>query len=173
VPALRLAQLVLRWSTISVAHGRHRVSSFVVDMNQVFEKFIEHRLRRELREVLDVSGQDTSGLDEDGKVEIIPDLVFRRGGPVVYVADAKYKVTADGRARQADYYQMLAYCTAWRQPEGMLIYADTEGEHPPHEIVVRGSGTRIATYQMPIGGARVQIDRAIEALAAAIRCRAL
>jgi 5-methylcytosine-specific restriction enzyme subunit McrC len=54
-----------------------------------------------------------------GQVRMKPDLEFRRQGTTAYVGDIKYKLTADARARNADYYQLLAYTTAMDLPEGV------------------------------------------------------
>ena len=52
----------------------------------------------------------------------------------MYVADTKYKITADGYARDTDYYQILAYTRALDVPAGMLIYCQRDGDAPPRAI---------------------------------------
>ena len=47
-----------------------------------------------------------------------PDLVFKDTvGNVVYVADTKYKVSADGYGRDVDDFQILAYATMLDVPK--------------------------------------------------------
>ena len=122
-PALRLARLVLENLTLQDTIGDVTASSFMLDMNQLFERFVTERLRRALRGRLDVKGQHRTHLDEERSVRIKPDLVF---GPVrspSFVADIKYKLTDDSAGGpNADLYQLLAYTTALDLPEGMLIY---------------------------------------------------
>ena len=122
-PALRLARLVLANLTLQDAIGETQASSFMLDMNELFERFVTERLRRALRGRLDVKGQHRDRLDEERTVAIRPDLVFRSGGSPRFVADIKYKLTdEDAGGRSADYYQLLAYTTALDLPEGVLIY---------------------------------------------------
>ena len=140
-PALRLAQLVIANLTLQDAVGETQASSFMLDMNHLFERFVTERLRRALRGRLDVKSQPRDHLGEDGEVEIQPDLVFLSGRAPKFVADIKYKLTDDAAGgRAADYYQLLAYTTALDVSEGVLIYcldanrpddpAD-DGEDPP------------------------------------------
>ena len=122
-PALRLARLVLANLTLEDAIGQTQASSFMVDMNSLFERFVTERLKRALRGRLDVKSQHSDRLDEARTVEIRPDLLFRSRGSARFVADIKYKLTDEAAGgRTADYYQLLAYTTALDVPEGVLIY---------------------------------------------------
>ena len=122
-PALRLARLVLANLTLQDAVGETQASSFMLDMNKLFERFVTERLRRVLRGRLDVKDQHRDRLDEQSTVAIKPDLLFRSGGSPRFVGDIKYKLTDDAAGgRHPDYYQLLAYTTALDLPEGVLIY---------------------------------------------------
>ena len=122
-PALRLARLVLANLTLQDVLGETQASSFMLDMNELFERFVTERLRRALRGRLDVKGQHQDRLDKERYVTIKPDLLFSANGTPRFVADIKYKLTDDTAAgRNADYYQLLAYATALDLPEGVLIY---------------------------------------------------
>ena len=122
-PALRLAQLVLANLTLQDDIGDTKASSFMLDMNKLFERFVTERLRRALRGRLDVKSQHRDRLDEQRTVAIKPDLLFRAAGSPRFVADIKYKLTGeDASGRHPDYYQLLAYTTALDLPEGVLIY---------------------------------------------------
>ena len=122
-PALRLAELVLANLTLQDRIGETQASSFMLDMNELFEQFVTERLRRVLRGRLDVKGQHQDRLDEKRHVTIKPDLLFSANGQPRFVADIKYKLTDDTAAgRNADYYQLLAYTTALDLPAGVLIY---------------------------------------------------
>ncbi len=122
-PALRLARLVLANLTLQDAVGGTQASSFMLDMNELFERFVTERLQRALRGHLEVKSQHRDKLDEERTLTIKPDLVFRSGGFPRFVADIKYKLTDEAAGgRHADYYQLLAYTTALDLPEGVLIY---------------------------------------------------
>jgi 5-methylcytosine-specific restriction enzyme subunit McrC len=95
--AERLARIILGSSGILDAVGSAGAAVFLVDMNKVFEEFVESRLRRYLAGRLVTHGQWPDRLDIEGSVRIKPDLVFESlAREVAYVADSKYKVTADG-----------------------------------------------------------------------------
>ena len=95
----------------------------MLDMNELFERFVTERLRRALRGRLDVKDQHRDRLDEERTVTIKPDLLFQSGGSPRFVGDIKYKLTDEAaRGRHPDYYQLLAYTTALDLPEGVLIY---------------------------------------------------
>lgn len=122
-PALQLARLVLANLTLQDILGETQASSFMLDMNELFERFVTERLRRALRGRLDVKDQHQDRLDKERYVTIKPDLLFSANGTPRFVADIKYKLTDDTAAgRNADYYQLLAYTTALDLPEGVLIY---------------------------------------------------
>ena len=122
-PALRLARLILANLTLQDVIGRTPASSFMLDMNELFERFVTERLRRTLRGRLHVKDQHRGTLDRRGDVRIRPDLVFTVAGNAVFVADIKYKpIDTDTTAHNADHYQLLAYTTALDTPEGVLIY---------------------------------------------------
>ena len=129
-PALRLARLVLANLTLQDDIGDTRASSFMVGMNELFERFVTERLRRALRGRLDIKAQHNGNLDEEQSVTIRPDLLFSTNGSPRFVADIKYKLTDDTAAgRAADHCQLLAYTTALDLPEGLLIYC-LDANHP-------------------------------------------
>ena len=145
LPAMRLARLILAHLTLQDHHGDTTASAFMLDMNNLFERFVTERLRAELSGRLEVEGQKSSALDTNERVTIKPDLLFKRDGVSVGVADIKYKLrdtdetaktsessdinepsenyTGSGVwASTSDYYQLLAYTTALDHPTGTLIY---------------------------------------------------
>ena len=149
-PALRLARLLLENLTLVDQSGDHSASSFLVDMNKLFEDFVTQRLRRELRGRLEVLGQFGTHLAERRQVPIRPDLVFCRQGREVFVVDIKYKLTGDAQARTSDYYQLLAYTTALNLPEGLLIYCLPDGGRQKEVVTVRHAGRRLHTLAIDL-----------------------
>ena len=202
-PALRLARLVLENLTLQDTIGEVTASSFMLDMNELFERFVTERLRRALRGRLAVKDQQTSYLDAERRVAIRPDLTFGSSGFTRFVADIKYKLTDDSAGgRNADYYQLLAYTTALDLPEGMLIYCrDTDdtagatgsestlvtnaadllspvrvpaGERAAMSSVrVRHTGTVLHTYALDLSGTPDDVDRIMKALAGRIADRVM
>lgn len=119
---LRLAQLILRAESLVDKFGRTRGLSFTVDMNKVFEKFVEEIVCDEARRAdLQCSHQAPVKLTEE--VEMQPDLMIVAGGHRLAVADAKYVELEPDGWRHANLYQLLAYCVALGLPKGLLVYA--------------------------------------------------
>lgn len=174
-PALRLARLVLRCSALVDQGGRSVASTFLLDMNKVFEEFVEHRLRRALDGRLDLEGQGRGlRLDAQRRVTIKPDLVFRypRSEAPAYVGDIKYKLTANGLGRESDYYQLLAYTAALGLDEGVLVYFQHDGDVPADFVTVSNVGKVLRTFALDLAGDRSAIEREIEQLADWIVARA-
>ena len=171
-PALRLARLLLSNLTLVDQRGDRSASSFLVDMNRLFEDFVTHRLRRELRGRLELRSQFDTHLGVRSQVPIRPDLVFRSRGKEVYVADIKYKLTADARARTSDYYQLLAYTTALDLPEGVLMYCLADGGRPERMVTVRHADKLLHTLAINLTGPPDSVNRAINEAASWIADRA-
>jgi 5-methylcytosine-specific restriction enzyme subunit McrC len=171
-PALRLARLVLKSTSIVDKVGGTQASVFLIDMNKVFEEFLEHRLRRLLGVRLDVTGQHEDRLDYGGLVGIRPDLLFRRDGSPVFVGDAKYKRTWNGKGPESDVHQLLAYATAYNVPEGVLVYAK-EADAPQREIRVKNVDKTIWTWPIDLSGGSAGIDAAVMELADWVAARSI
>jgi 5-methylcytosine-specific restriction enzyme subunit McrC len=172
VPALRLAQLVLRDLTLADQRGERAAASFLINMNDLFQDFVTLRLRRLLRRRLDVEAEPDVYLGHGRKVRMAPDLVFSRHGEAVFVGDTKYKLLGDQLGRGGDYYQMLAYTTALDLPGGVLIYCSTEGAIPDRVIEVVYAGKQLWTYPLDLGGLPAAVDQNLTALAQWIEARA-
>ncbi|WP_419842329.1 McrC family protein [Candidatus Poriferisodalis sp.] len=159
--ALMLAQLLLANCTLRDRHGHTAASAFMLDMNDLFEQFVTRRLQRELRALraphgpLSVAAQSSLYLDDEQRVQMRPDLTLRSGGETVGVADLKYKLAelaeydasapanTEMRARQGDWYQLLAYTTALDLREGTLVYcADVNPEEGSKRPPANGSSAR-------------------------------
>ncbi len=164
-PALHLARLVLRRTGLIDRVGGASASSFLLNMNDLFQDFVEDRLRRHMRGHLDVVAEPTEWLGHHRAVRMYPDLVLERSGVPVYVCDAKYKLTADGIGRNPDYYQLLAYLTAMNLDEGVLIYCLHDGEVPPRRVDVRHTDKRLFTYALDLSGRVDEVETALRELA--------
>ena len=121
-PAARVAALILRQEALRDRTGTAVGTSFTVDMNSLFEKFVEEVVQEEAgRAGLQLQPQAPVRLTD--RVMMLPDLVLRSRSHRVAVGDAKYiEVDPDGWPN-ANLYQLLAYCIALGLPRGLLIYA--------------------------------------------------
>lgn len=158
-PSLRLAALVLEGTSLIDRPGGFATSAFMLNMNNLFERFVTQRVRQHLDQRWRLVAQDPWKLDLGGRVKMFPDLVFYGAGrSPVYVADIKYKITSGGFAENADYYQLLAYTVATGVDEGLLIYCQHDGNPPPREITVKSVGKRIVTYPLDLAGSPADVE---------------
>lgn len=163
-PALRMAEIILHSGGIRDRSGSLEASTFLIDMNRLFERFVTLQLRRLLAGKLEVRDQELTYLDMGKQIKMYPDLIFYRRGEPVLVADIKYKLTDDGFGRNSDYYQLLAYCSALGLERGLLVY----GANSPEE---RGDSSRASSGQwldlvpLYLGGAQSEIQIGLDFLA--------
>lgn len=152
--AIELACLILRSISFDLGHGALASSSFLIDMNDVFENFVITALREELK--LDTRrfprncvGHRFPYLDEGHRIALEPDISWWDGRYCRFVGDVKYKRLAEfGGIKHPDVYQMLAYCTASGLPSGMLIYAKGEENPIRHQLVNCGKEIEIIALDL-------------------------
>lgn len=168
-PALGLARIVLADLTLTDVGGATSAASFMVDMNDLFQRFVTERLRRALRGRLEVTSEPVVHLGTGQQVAMRPDLSFRGpDGAVSFVGDVKYKLVTDARGRSDDYYQLLAYTTAMDLPSGMLISCRRQGDLAQSTVTVRNTGKHLMLRSIDLTGPPEQVEREIAALADAI-----
>jgi 5-methylcytosine-specific restriction enzyme subunit McrC len=148
--ALRLAELVLRATSIEHEYGMVAVNGFLLDMPRLFEDFVTVALREAFVPAYGgrVDDQDQNHFDEAGHVRLRPDIVWKVRGSAVAVIDAKYKAEKPAGYPNADLYQLLAYCTVLGLQNGYLVYAKGN-ENPAHHIV-RRSGIEIFCHAVDL-----------------------
>lgn len=135
----RLAELILRRETLLDREGGTLASSFIVDMNALFEQFITQIAHGEAeRAGWELVPQARRWLSPG--IRMRPDLLLHRDGADYAVGDAKYKELEIQDWPRADLYQLLAYCSALGLTRGLLIYADYR---EPEEHVVHNAGIRL------------------------------
>jgi 5-methylcytosine-specific restriction enzyme subunit McrC len=167
--ALRLAELILASASISSHPGEVGSTTFLFDMNKVFEDFVTVALQGAMRPFGGElrSQSQTYSLDEGGMLTLKPDLAWWVGGNCRAVLDAKYKPIFDGVMRNGDAYQMLAYTTAYRLPRGYLVYARDSGVEP-RAHTIRNSGNEIIVATLDVGEAPDLLLAQVDRLAAAV-----
>ena len=118
-----LATLVLQADSLRDEVGSTEAVSFTVDMNKVFERFVECIVREEARHHrLELLPRRALRLTE--RITMRPDLILRRDRDDLAVGDAKYKRLDRRDPPHADLYQLLAYCVGLRLDRGLLIYGE-------------------------------------------------
>jgi 5-methylcytosine-specific restriction enzyme subunit McrC len=135
--AIEWARWILALLAPALRAGRNEAPALLFDMNKLFESAVAKVVRKRIHGFsgVTVEAQDTSrslvtmvGQDRvEAGFLLRPDLVFRRHGSVVGIADTKWKLVGqDSRGRlmptEADMYQMHAYAAAFQCSDVALIY---------------------------------------------------
>jgi 5-methylcytosine-specific restriction enzyme subunit McrC len=147
--ALKLAELILKRLSIGTERGRIMSTAFVFDMNKVFEDFLSVALTDALRPYGGRTELQLTGhyLDTERRLPVRPDITWWKGRKIAAVIDAKYKPIVDSRFPNADAYQMLAYCQAFRLNHGNLVYAKGEAREQIYTLP-KGISLRVAAVDV-------------------------
>lgn len=150
--AVELSKLILKSLSYDLEYGRAAGAAFLVDMNEVFEKFVWVALREALglSEWAFPLGSRNHPLFMDlaQRVSLKPDLSLWHDAKCMFVGDAKYKRINVPGIKNPDLYQMLAYTIATELPSGFLIYAAGEGEPALHEVVNVGKRLEVISVDL-------------------------
>ena len=171
--AVNLAKLILRSSSFELHSGRVRATSFLVDMNDVFEDFVVTSLRESLGLTHREFSQNAKGkwlrLDEAGNIKLEPDISWWQGTRCCFVGDVKYKRINVKGIKHPDIYQLLSYTIAAGVPEGILIYAKGEEEPAVHNITM--ANKRIKVMALDLEGEPRDVIAQIERVARNVRAQ--
>lgn len=164
-PVVAISRAVLKARRLELESGVSLSIGFTVDMNRLFESYLERRLRQVLEPRWGgrLYGQRSDHLDEDGRAGFRPDLTWMTGHRPLAVIDAKYKVMGDARPSDSDLYQLLAYCTALGLADGHLVFATSAGDQAP--IVVRGAGVTIWSHGLDLAAPAQDLRSQVEVIA--------
>jgi 5-methylcytosine-specific restriction enzyme subunit McrC len=168
-PALALAELILSLASVSERKGAIVSTSFVFDMNKVFEDFVTVAFRDAMRSHGGAVRDQVKpfSLDEGNRLRLKPDLSWWSGERCLAILDAKYKAIDDGIMRHDDAYQMLAYCVSYGLSRGYLIYARDSGQES-RTHVVRNLGPEIIVTAVDVEKEPEEVLAQVEALAARV-----
>lgn len=171
LPALRLAEIILRDGSVEQDNGEVRIDGFLFTMWRIFEDFVTVALERCL---LGSSGSvklqdDRHHLDAARTVLLRPDLIwYDTSGKPLAVVDAKYKAEKRSGFPNSDLYQVLAYCTVLGLREGHLVYA--KGNETRAEHLVRGPVSEVRIHQHALDLERSPVALLAQIKAIAERC---
>ena len=167
-PAVELARLIIENSSLELFHGKVEGAAFMLNMNDVFEEF----LYVALGEALGLSKRQWKhearlDLAEGERIDMYPDLSWWDEGRPIFVGDAKYKKLEPQGFKNADIYQMLAYCTAADLPWGLLVYAKDESK--PRSYNINNTDKTIEVASLNLSGTPEQILAEVGRLADRVR----
>lgn len=157
-PIHRLARLLLQEMSLSEQDGEYEFVSFLLDMNELFERFVAKVFEAEWPAALGrVHTQRQAALGSRRSLggvarrwgRIRPDIAVTRGRNMVAVLDTKYKKTPAGMVHNPDVYQVLAYCVAEATHRGALIYPSWEFSEDD-EIEIRNSAIAIRRFAIDL-----------------------
>ena len=147
--AIRLAGLILKSDSVNQDSGRNSARTFLVNMNQLVEKFIETRIEKSLPNGVTQDAQRSRKLDRDGRVSYRPDVTLMMGKTPVAVVDIKYKDVANfSDANSADLYQVHTYAQVLSVSEASLItcVAEKNSGQQSDSIVFNQTGVTVNIY---------------------------
>jgi 5-methylcytosine-specific restriction enzyme subunit McrC len=126
-PIHALCALFLATSSISEKPGQIPFKGFLLDMNKLFEKFVEQAFVSVGADLgVSIHPQRVERLsDGDYLARIQPDILVTRKGIISGIVDAKYKRDAFG-PENSDLFQVVTYGTALRCNNTYLFYPETE-----------------------------------------------
>ena len=155
-----LACLFLRGDWQSTTSGGSPGFSLLFPMNDLFEKFIGHSLKRALHQpvclqdsrhytLTDADGSSIFKLKPDAVINDVPD------GPIIL--DTKWKsLTPDKQmgVKESDIYQMLAYGQAYRASSLILLYpwhSEMVSEGISRDWTVKGTTRHLYIATIDVG----------------------
>ncbi|MDQ3638972.1 MAG: McrC family protein [Actinomycetota bacterium] len=169
-PPVELARLILRSDSYELRHGAVRGTSFLVDMNRVFEGFVVVALREALGVSERSFPQGARGrrlfLDKGRRVSLEPDISWWEGERCAFVGDVKYKALSESGVVHSDLYQLLSYVIACDLPGGLLVYG-SGGDVIAHDI--ERAGKSLEVISLDLSSPPEQILRNLGELAGRVR----
>jgi 5-methylcytosine-specific restriction enzyme subunit McrC len=157
-PIHALARMFLAYSSISEKVGVHEFKGFLLNMNTLFEEFVQQAFERVARQAYVWAAiQKPEPLSRHPAApDIQPDVTIRQGGAVMSIVDAKYKKDVGG-PQNPDIYQVIAYGTVLKCPRTYLLYPHTELA-TEHDVPVLNSPIVVRTRRVDISTADCVIN---------------
>lgn len=166
-PALELARKALDGITIRHIEGEQTAHAFMIDMDDLFRRWITVELSNRLWPTLNVEERPQYALDVQDQWHFTPDLLLRRDLQPVLVGNVAYHLAAD-RRDGSDFYPLLAYASALGLEAGLLIYAHAD-QAPAPEVVVRSIGTRLLCVPLRLNVPAARLAGSLDTLAELVR----
>jgi len=126
---LTLCELILKDSSIDgELIGDRTVKSFLIDMNQLFEKFVANLLKERLTSY-EVESQKISYADTaEKRFKLIPDIIIKnQNKKSLFILDTKYK-NLDKLPEKEDRNQVTSYSLFERVKDIGLLYSGIKSE---------------------------------------------
>jgi 5-methylcytosine-specific restriction enzyme subunit McrC len=167
-PLIDLCRLLVKGLRPTDAAGDATGPGFLLDLERVFERYVERGLRTAMgslevqREFVYHAPVPAGQPTLTGR----PDFVFRRGGRVSAVLDAKWKAL-DGPPPAADVHQALAYAAGLGCRDVRLVYPGRRYQIWRYELTA--SETKLTVHTLRVVGPAEKCARSLERLRNALR----
>lgn len=162
-PVYNLAKLFYYNSSPSLNKGDELTFSFLVPLNQLFERYLYDTI--ELNKTKDINFKYQGpisylAMQNDAKImQLKPDITILDNDKVKYIIDAKYKEVdiLDGKPKvlQSDIYQMIAYSIRYECNNIALVYPKFLGDSEENIVL---SEISIDNYDKQINIILLKID---------------
>lgn len=126
-PIHELCRLFAECSSVSEHFGKVRFNGFLLDMNRLYEQFVQRafeNVSRRSKQRIAVQEWHTLSLISRPPM-FRPDVIVWSGERVTAIADAKYKRDF-AMPQNSDMYQVITYGTVLDCPDIYLLYPQTE-----------------------------------------------
>lgn len=138
-----LCRFFLSTTVPSLAAGDALGVPFVVEMDQLFERYVASWLGEHLPLRYEARAQERVAVGADKQVTFRVDLVVRdrETGDVLWVLDTKYK--SGERVKPSDFHQIVSYAEILGARRAGLIYPQERGasaDYPAGDVLVRPLG---------------------------------
>lgn len=171
-PALALAELILSSASLGSGVGTTASTTFIFDMNKVFENFVTIALGESLARHGGELRDQVTKVRLSEHISLKPDLAWWRDGQWEAVLDVKYKPLYSESFPNGDAYQMLAYSLAYGLDEGWLIYA-REPDQQSVDHVIPSAGKTLIVTALDVGREPDELLRDVDELADRISAKSL
>lgn len=163
-PLLDLCRLLARSMQPGDRPGDVTGPAFLLDLERVFERYVERGLQAALAGSLEVQREFTYHAPVPaGQPPLTgrPDFVIRRDGKAICVLDAKWKAL-DGPPPAADVHQALAYATGLGCRDVRLVYPGRRSAAWRYDLTERDATLTIHTLR--VVGPRETCERSVRRL---------
>ena len=165
-PIHELCRLFAECSSVSEHFGRVRFNGFLLDMNRLYEQFVQRafeNVSRRNKQRIAVQEWHTLSRVTQGPM-LKPDVIVWSGERATAVADAKYKRDF-AMPQNSDMYQVITYGTVLDCRDVYLLYPQTEIDFE-REFPVVNSSIVVKTRRVDIASPNAVAN--VEALARSI-----
>ncbi|HEX8226339.1 MAG TPA: hypothetical protein VF572_00560 [Candidatus Saccharimonadales bacterium] len=163
-PALQLAKLFLAGGSLQMQSQDFQTSTFLIDMNKLFEDFIAHIVQRvaapdvlvhtqgPIRHLVEAQYDLDGTKIRDKTYRTIPDIAlspYGRSKHPQHIIDTKYKILdedteSDLGVSQKDLYQMYAYAGVYNCPRITLLYPLRSGQTIREQMFALGKKCEVS-----------------------------